>query len=54
MMNLVCFDLITKIWIANVLFKYVYKLLNIENLVVPVGTTGVSRLNLQNTHNTNT
>ena len=44
MINLVCGDQITKIWIANVLFKYDYKLKKIENIVVPVGTTGVRGL----------
>ena len=44
MINLVCGDPITKIWKANVLFKYDYKLWKIENMVVPVGTTGVNGL----------
>ena len=44
MINLVCGDPKTKIWKANVLFKYDYKLWKIENMVVPVGTTGVNGL----------
>ena len=39
MMHLVCVDPIKKISIANVFFKYVYKLYNIENRVVLTGTT---------------
>ena len=45
MINLVCGDpIITKIWIANVLFKYDYKLKKNENMVFPVGTPGVRGL----------
>ena len=45
MINLVCGDPITKIWKANVLFKYDYKLYKIENIAVPVGTPGIRGLN---------
>ena len=51
MINLVCCDPITKIWKANVLFKYDYKLWKIENMVVPVGTTGVNGLSQSPNHN---
>ena len=44
MMNLDCSDPITKIWIANVLFKNVYKMQKIENMVVHTGTSGVRGL----------
>ena len=37
MTNMICGDPITKIWIANVLFKYDYKMQKMENMVVPVG-----------------
>ena len=47
MINLVCGDPITKIWIANVLFKYDYKIQKIENMVVPVGTPGMRGLRPQ-------
>ena len=49
MINLVCGDPKTKIWKANVLFKYDYKLWKIENMVVPVGTTGVNGLIMKET-----
>ena len=47
MINQVCGDPITKIWIANVLFKYDYKMKIIEKMVVPVGTPGVRGLKLE-------
>ena len=44
MINLVCGDAITKIWIANLLFKYDYKMKKIENMVISVGTLGIRGL----------
>ena len=47
MINLVCGDPITKIWIANVLLN-MYQMYKIENMVVPVGTPSERGLTYSN------